>query len=356
MGSPPRWIPALGALVWAVWILHLGTDDRRTVVGLSGTASEAIQHIMAFAILGALAMAAARRRRWLVFGLTAMAGVLGEFAQLAASDRTFSFVDMAFSAAGAALGVAAVRRSGWYTTVALVTIAGLLIAIAPRALELSVVGPSVVGPVTSFPDDCSAPPPRAEGSPQAVLDADFGAEPGGGATHPVEIGEPTTAALRERLIATDEFSVAVEFSTTALEQEGPVRLFTISAGVQADQVNFHLGLENDDLSVRLRTSCDLFNPIDVPDVVSAGTDHRVVVTWGAGTLEVWVDAVMAQGASLPWGDLERWDPTYRIIVGDEVGGGRRFEGSVRSVTMWDRVLDESLIVADSANTSATTGG
>lgn len=350
MGSPPRWIPALGALVWAVWILRLGTDDRRTVVGLSGTASEAVQHVVAFAVLGALVMVAARRRPWMVFALVAVAGVLGEFAQLAASDRSFSVGDMAFSVAGAALGVAAVRRTGWYTTMTIMAIAGLLIAIAPSALELSVLGPD-----TSFPAGCSAPPPRAKGSPEVVLDADFGAGPGSGATRPIEIEEPTTAALRERLVATDEFSVAVEFSTTSLDQEGPVRLFTISAGAEADQVNFHLGLEDDDLSVRLRTSCDLFNSIDVPDVVRAGTAHRVVVTWGAGTLEVWVDAVKAQSASLPWGDLERWDPTYRIIVGDEVGGGRRFQGSVRSITMWDRVLDESLIVAGSP-TSEETGG
>jgi hypothetical protein len=153
MDAPPRWIPGLGALVWAVWILRLGTDDRRNVVGLSGTASEVVQHVVAFAILGALVMATARRRPWMVFALVAVAGVLGEFAQLAASDRTFSVDDMAFSAAGAALGVAAVRRTGWYTTVTVLAIAGLLIAIAPRVLELSESRPE-----TSFPaaEVCSA--------------------------------------------------------------------------------------------------------------------------------------------------------------------------------------------------------
>lgn len=139
MRSPPRWIAALGALLWAVWILRLGLDDRRNVIGLSGTTSEAIQHIVAFAILGALVMATARRRPWLVFVLVAFAGVLGEFAQLAASDRTFSVGDMVFSAIGAALGVAVVRRSGWYTTTAIVSLAGLLIALTPHVLVLSAV-------------------------------------------------------------------------------------------------------------------------------------------------------------------------------------------------------------------------
>lgn len=137
MGSPPRWIPAVGALVWALWILRLGTDDRRNVVGLSGTASEAIQHIVAFAVLGALLMVTAPRRRRLVFGLAALAGVLGEFVQLGLSNRSFSVLDMVFSVTGAAIGVVAVRRTGWPTTVTVMAIAGLLIAIAPQTLELS---------------------------------------------------------------------------------------------------------------------------------------------------------------------------------------------------------------------------
>jgi hypothetical protein len=334
MGSPPRWIPALGALVWAVWILRLGTDDRRSVVGLSATTSEAVQHIVAFAILGALVMATVRRRWWLVFCLVAVAGVLGEFAQLAASDRSFSIGDMAFSVAGAALGVAIVRRTGWYPTLTIFAIAGLLIAIAPRVLELSVVEPD-----TSFPDSCSAAPPLVDGSPEVVLD--FSSVSGD--SLPIRIEEPTTAALRRQLVETDEFSVAVDFSTTSLDQEGPVRLFTISKGAAAGQVNVHLGLEQDDLSVRFRTSCDVFNSVVVPDVITAGAFHRVVVTWGAGTLDIWVDEVRRESVALPWGDLDRWNPNFPIIVGDEAGGGRRFDGSVYSVTMWDRVLDDPIL-------------
>ena len=124
-------------MVWAVWILWLGTDDRRSVVGLSATASEAVQHIVAFAVLGALVMVTARRRPWMVFALVAVAGILGEVLQLLASDRTFSVRDMAYSVIGAALGVAAVRRTGWYTTVAVMAIAGLLIVMAPRSLKLA---------------------------------------------------------------------------------------------------------------------------------------------------------------------------------------------------------------------------
>jgi uncharacterized protein YfiM (DUF2279 family) len=207
MRSPPRWVPALATLVWAAWILYLGMDDRRRVVGFSGTPSEAIQHLVAFAVLGALAMATARGRPWAVFGLAAAAGVLGEFIQLASSVRTFSVADMAFSVAGAAIGVAVVCRSRRDPTLALVSVAALLVAIAPLVLERSM---DTID--TSFSEDCSA------------------------------------------------------------HQEGPTRLFTISDGTGVDDVDFHLGLEDDDLSVRLRTSCDIFNWIVVPDVSRRAAD------------------------------------------------------------------------------------
>jgi len=137
MALRSRWIAALAALVWAMWILLLGMDDRRRVVGLDGTLSEAVQHVVAFAVLGALVMLAVGRRPWMVFGLVAIAGVLGEFAQLAASNRTFSVGDMAFSVFGAAIGVAAVRDTGRWTVVVVVSLAGLLIVAAPLALEVS---------------------------------------------------------------------------------------------------------------------------------------------------------------------------------------------------------------------------
>lgn len=161
MRAPPRWIPALAALIWAAWILYLGTDDRRQVVGFSGISSEALQHIVAFAVLGALAMATARQRPWAVFGLVALAGAAGEFVQLAASDRTFSFADMAFSVTGAAIGVAAVRSTGWLPTVALVATAGLLIAVTPIVLELP-----DAEPATSLAGECSAPPHRPMADPR----------------------------------------------------------------------------------------------------------------------------------------------------------------------------------------------
>ena len=329
--------------MWSVWILQLGLDERQQVVGLSANASEAVQHIVAFAVLGALVMATVRRWAWAVFAAVASAAVLGEVVQLTSSDRTFSAVDMLYSVLGAAIGVAVgvvvAQWRGWSATVAIVSLAGLIFAMAPAVLEIVVTGPR-----TSFPAACAPPPPPAPGPPTVVLSEEIPAALDG--EWPLEIEEPSTADVRARLLATGELSATVEFSTTDLDQSGPVRLLTISDGTANNRVNFHIGLEGDDLSIRLRTSCELFNSVMVPDVVQADTVHRVDVTWGAGTLGVWVDGVEKANETLPWGDFERWDPTYPIVIGDEPGGGRRFDGSVHTVTMWDHALDDAFIVAE----------
>ena len=252
---------------------------------------------------------------------------------------------MVFSVLGAAIGVAVgvgvARWRGWSATVAIVSLAGLIYAMAPVVLEIVVPGPR-----TSFPADCAPTPPAASGAPVIVLSEEIPRALDG--DWPLEIDEPSSADLRSRLLATNELSATVEFSTSDLDQSGPVRLLTISDGTANNRVNFHIGLEGDDLSIRLRTSCELFNSIMVSDVVEIDTIHRVDVTWGEGALAVWVDGVEATRETLSWGDFERWDPSFPILVGDESGGGRRFVGSIYTVTMWDHALDEAFIVADAA--------
>lgn len=42
-----------------------------------------------------------------------------------------------------------------------------------------------------------------------------------------------------------------------------------------------------------------------------------------------------------WGSFDSCDPDFEIVVRDEVGAGRAFDGAVFSVTMWEAALSES---------------
>lgn len=325
---PIRVLLGLTAAVWAGWMLRVGTVERQRVVGLAEGWAQPVQHFVTFAVLGALVMMAVGARPRLIFGLLVLAGLIGEFVQLATPDRTFSLLDVLPDAIGAAVGVTfAVAMRGRR---------GVALGAVATAVVLMVATPSLLEEVKfEFEDaECFDTPPAWPGDPQVILQADDL----GDATLPVWITDPPVASVREAVAATDEFSLEAWFETSNLDQDGPARVFTISEGTVPDQVNVHLGVEGDGLSVRLRTSCELFRSVKIPDVLSADEPQHVVVTWSAGELVTYLDAVEVSRVELPWGKLDAWDPTYRALVGNEVGGERPFEGEVFSVTMWDAAL------------------
>ena len=157
-------------------------------------------------------------------------------------------------------------------------------------------------------------------------------------TLPRAISDPSAAKLVQAVSRTDEFMLEVWFETSDLDQRGPAQVFTISDGMRKSRMNLQLGVEGDDLIVRLRTACELFREVEVSDAIAAGVPVHAVVTWSAGDLVTYVDAVEVNRVEPSWGPLDAWDSSFRIQVGAEVGEDRRFVGDVFSVTMWDAPL------------------
>jgi uncharacterized membrane protein len=332
-------IVAIVALGWTAWMLFLGLDDRRRVVGFSSDQSAVLQHLVAFAVLGALITFIVPWKPAVVWVAVAAAAILGEVMQLSTANRDFSIADIAVGAMGAGAGVAvgmiAARCDSHVEIAALLVPGGLMIA----STFLLVVDPEP--PETTFPEDCMQAPERITREPRVLIEeTDLATQP-----LPIEMAGTTAVAVRRQILDTNELSVEIWYETTNLSQSGPVRLFTISTGTSQTDVNLHVGIENDDLSVRLRTSCELFTWVQVDDIVRAGRAQHAVVTWSAGVLSTWANGVLVNETVPRWGDFERWDPDARIIVGDEAGGGRRFDGTVYSVTMWDAALGDTVIKA-----------
>lgn len=328
---------ALGlAAVWTAVVCYLALTSSRRVLGLPDEFAEPAQHFVSFAVLAAL-LALAFPGRWaLIAGSLAVGGVAGEFLQLTTPNRKFDLIDIAMDLVGIGCGLGAV---------ALVDHARLTTPVFGVACALLLAGPLLLvvkaPPVTAFPSGCSSPPPPVDGEPVVLL----GLEPAsGGPASP----NPSVAELGASLNETDEWAVDVWFDTPDFAQSGPARVFTISEGTERDEVNVHVGVDGNSLSVRWRTSCEWFNEVAVPAVIEPGDPQHVVVNWSGGVLETWVDGVVVDQATVSWGDLAAWDPGFEIMIGDEVGGGREFGGTVYSVTMWDRALDKAAIAERSA--------
>ena len=326
---PVRLLLALSAVAWAGWMLHLATIDPQVVVGLPDGWSNWVQHMGAAAVLGVLVMMAVGSRPLVVFWALVFAGLFSEMIQLATANRSFSLVDLSADAVGVALGVGVGVLAGGRRAVAFGAVA--------TAVVLAVATPWLFEDAPSGRSDgtaeCSEAPPPWPQEPKEVLAADLA-----GRALPVLITDPSAASVAEAVARTDEFTLEAWFETSNLEQKGPARVFTISNGVARHQMNLNLGVDRDGLAVRLRTACERTEWLRIPDVLVADAPMHVVVTWSAGELVTFVDAVEVSRIELAWGELDAWDPTFDIRVGDEVGGLRSFVGEVFSVTMWDAAL------------------
>lgn len=330
-----RWVPAVLTIVWAGWVIVLGTGDKQRVIGISRDASEPVEHAVAFLVLGALVMMTVRRRPLVVFVALVAAGFVGEFIQLGVADRTFSLDDLGMDAIGAALGVIAARRSVPWTRTVTYVITAALIASTPVVLT-----DSETPPVTIFPEDCEPAPPVSDHDPEIILEVD-GLE---NAELPQVVDRPQVNQIRHRLMQTDELTVETWFETSNLSQGGPARVFTISRGPWTRRMNLHVGVTDDGVSIRLRNSCNIFNWVQVDDVLDADRPHHVLFTWAGGLISTWVDGVLVGRDELPWGDFERWNVNYETVIGAEFGGGQAFDGTIYSVTMWDGRLSDDEIV------------
>ena len=144
------------------------------------------------------------------------------------------------------------------------------------------------------------------------------------------------ASIAAAVARTNEVQLTVAFRADRLPQRGPVRLVTFSDGPDRTELNIQLSVEGRGLLVRLRNECRLMHRLAAPNVLQARTDHRAVISYTPGLLTLTLDGAEVGRARLRAAGLGNWDPSYRVAVGNEVTGNRRFEGTVSEVVMEDR--------------------
>jgi len=165
-------------------------------------------------------------------------------------------------------------------------------------------------------------------------------------------------SLREALVATGTFSVEVWVRGAQIEQGGPARIVTLSPNPW--QRNFMLGIEGEDVRVRLRTTETGDN--GTPDIrfkgaASSELEHYVV-TFSGGTVALYRNGQLF-GAEPRGGDLSNWDPGYTLLFGNEVEGERPWIGELYTAAIYDRGLSDEEIArnfAAGSNPAASTGG
>jgi|GEM_PF-744477 len=151
-------------------------------------------------------------------------------------------------------------------------------------------------------------------------------------------GEACTA-LSTALSKAGDLTLEVVMRPANLTQAGPARIVSISEG--AGTRNLTLGQAEDRFVVRLRTtetSINGTNPaLHTQAGVLTGERQHLVFVRKAETHTLYVDGTPVTSLAVP-GDLSTWDHTMPLLVGNETGGDRTWEGEVYGVTFFSRAF------------------
>ena len=154
---------------------------------------------------------------------------------------------------------------------------------------------------------------------------------------------PATRLLAA-LMASDDFSVFVDFKAETLQQGGPSRI--LSSGSGAWKRNFTLGQEGGTLLMRVRTDVNSTGMAPMLSAAGAitGERQRVVFVRSANQHTFFIDGEQAATLEVP-GSLSTWSPEYALVVANEAGVDRRWQGDIYAVTFYNRALTEAEVTA-----------
>jgi VanZ family protein len=168
--------------------------------------------------------------------------------------------------------------------------------------------------------------------------------------------ETSAGFLLCNIIQAGVVSVEVWASTDALDQGGPTRLVSFSDGISPEDINFHLGQEGTQASVRFRNGPNSVQSMLVDDVFTE-TDrpYHLVTWWDDGTMHLAVDGVEVAseevGRNLDW-----WADWFDMVVGNESTLNRAFDGTMFELTIRTAAPTEADLTAWHTDRPTSLGG
>jgi hypothetical protein len=157
-----------------------------------------------------------------------------------------------------------------------------------------------------------------------------------------------SSKLAQLVRATGEYSIEAWVVPANVTQEGPARIISYSAG--ADVRNFTLGqtMYNYNFMHRSSTTDGNGEPAhstaDADEDLQAAEQHVVVTFDPTNGRRIYVNGVFTDDVdeTAP-GNLNDWDDSYALVLGNEASNDFPWEGKVRLLAIHNRALTESQI-------------
>jgi hypothetical protein len=196
--------------------------------------------------------------------------------------------------------------------------------------------------VLLYPFDFSSPYASRENS-VAWLDNANGVQLGKSGML-VSAGPPV--ALFRQLISGEGLTIELWLSSASANQGGPARI--ISYSLNPWERNFTLGQQGNDLIMRLRTTKTDANgtpSLDVANVFIPGKMQHIVVVYDFVEERIYVDGSLRAASALHQGNFKTWDPSYFLVLGNEVSGARPWNGVIAYAAIYERPLPDNAVAA-----------
>ena len=145
-----------------------------------------------------------------------------------------------------------------------------------------------------------------------------------------------------RLLNGSGLTLELWLETEDLNQFGPARILSYS--INPGRRNFTIGQSQDQLIVRLRTtetSLNGMNPhLIVDDTFNYQSLQHMVITYDFSEQKVYSNGEQRARSEILKGDFSNWDPSCRLVMGNEVTGRRPWKGKIFYAAVFDRPLTE----------------
>lgn len=161
---------------------------------------------------------------------------------------------------------------------------------------------------------------------------------------------PTAASkkLQDLIAATGEYSIEAWVVPANTTQKGPARIISYSGGTSAR--NFTLGQDEASYTFLNRSSATdgngapALSTIKTDNILQASEQHVVATFDPVNGRRIYVNGkLIGITDTAGGGGLQDWDDTFAFVLGNEVSGGRQWQGKLRLVAIHNRVLNQEQI-------------
>jgi len=163
--------------------------------------------------------------------------------------------------------------------------------------------------------------------------------------------------LFSSIVASNAFTVEVSVKAARLNQTGPARIVSYSAGVRSR--NFTLAQEGASLLFRLRTTRSNLNgepSIRSENLFSPTKTQHIAASFNGETVKLYVNGRKVKEVKRPYADLSNWNESHYLVVGNEITGNRPWSGEINYLAIYSVALTDEEVLLRYEEARRSSGG